>query len=70
MTGSPATAAPPVEQPPGIVCRVCLGTRWRVIRTRKGPGTVRRFRRCMGCAHRVRTREVIEAEPHPDHDAR
>jgi hypothetical protein len=71
MTDSPTLAPAAAEElPPGLVCRVCQGTRWKVTHTREAFAAIRRFRTCVGCAHRIRTRETIEAESHPDRDAR
>lgn len=61
-------AEPAPETAVGLVCVACGETAWKVTHTRLGQAAVRRWRRCLGCGHTVRTRETIEAEPHPDHD--
>jgi hypothetical protein len=70
MTDAPAPVATAGEElPAGIVCRLCHGNRWKVNQTREGFALIRRFRTCLGCGHKIRTRETIEADAHPDHDA-
>jgi hypothetical protein len=59
------------EFPAGIVCRACGKSDWRITRTRKCFGRIRRWRACLtpGCGHQVRTAELVEADAHPEHDA-
>lgn len=54
---------------PGLVCAACGRNVWRVERTRLGTGVVRRWRKCAGCGHAIRTAERVEADAHPDRDA-
>lgn len=51
--------------PDGIPCPRCKGTAWEVLKTAAARGRIVRYRRCVGCEHVVRTREVFEATPKP-----
>ena len=57
------------ELPRGLVCSVCHTNRWKVTHTREGFALVRRFRVCLACGHRIRTRETVESDAHADFDA-
>lgn len=69
MIEAPPEVTTDAAELPGIVCRACGGNRWEVTHTRKGTGVLRRWRTCLGCGHRIRTREAVEADAHPDRDA-
>jgi hypothetical protein len=63
MTESPTAAdAPAGAEGRGILCRACGNNSWKVTMSRKCMGTVRRWRTCLRCRHRVRTAERIEAD--------
>jgi len=47
----------------GVRCPECGCGHWRVLKTRKGPGTIVRRRECRHCGRRLTTREkVTEAQ--------
>lgn len=54
-------ASIPTGEQPGICCPKCGDIRLTVVFTRHRKGQTVRVKRCFGCKHRVRTKEVIES---------